>query len=265
MKEKLNSLLNIFSRYENLAVAFSGGVDSTFLLNEAHKVLGDKCIAISLALRGTTREEAEFAKGFCRDHGINLVTITVDEIYDISGFKENPKDRCYVCKSYIFGKVIEEAKLHGIDHVADGSNFDDLSDYRPGMKALKEHGVVSPLMEAGLTKDEIRALSKEEGLPSWNMASSPCLSSRIPYGELITEEKLRMVEEGEKALKSEGFSICRVRTLEGRVARLEVESGRIPELKRALPNIEKTLKNIGYKEILVDEDGFKSGKLNSQL
>lgn len=268
MKEKLSSLLNTLRSYKTLAVAFSGGVDSTFLLYEAYKVLGDKCIAISLILRGTTKEEVEFAERFCKEQGIKLVTIAVDEICDIVGFKENPKDRCYICKSFIFGKVIEKAKSHGIDYVADGSNFDDLSDYRPGMKALKEHGVVSPLMEAGLTKDEIRALSREANLPSWNMASSPCLSSRIPYGELITEEKLRMVEEGESVLKSKGFGVCRVRlldVLDGKIARLEVAPERIDELKRALPDIEKALKNIGYKEIFVDEDGFKSGKLNAKL
>lgn len=265
MSEKEKKLEGIIKDFGKLAVAFSGGVDSTYLLYIASKVLKDDCIAISANLFSGTKEEKERSSGFCSTNNIRHISLDINEL-KIKGFADNPPDRCYICKSSIFNEIKEAAKKEGIDIVADGSNLDDESDYRPGMRAIKELDIKSPLIMAGLTKEDIRALSKEKGLSTWDMPSAPCLSSRIPYGEKITLKKLSMIEESESFLRSLGFKNCRVRTHES-LARIEVDE---TDFEKMLENktrkliIEK-LKETGYTFVSLDLSGFRSGSLNDLL
>lgn len=182
-----------------VAVAFSGGVDSTFLLHEAHAVLGKKAVAVTMKLNSFPFREWKDAKEFCKREHIRQMIVEQDQFL-IKGFAENERDRCYHCKYFLFSFLKELAKKNHISCVADGTNFSDMGGYRPGLKALAELGVVSPLREAELTKEEIRALSKKEDLPTWNKPSFSCLATRFPYGEPITGKKLRRVEMAEQFL-----------------------------------------------------------------
>jgi uncharacterized protein len=177
----------------SVAVAFSGGVDSTFLIKTAHDVLQDRAIAVTARSCSFPERELKEAVSFCKSENIRHVICDSEEL-DIEGFAQNPVNRCYLCKNELFTKIWAVAREHDIDHVAEGSNIDDEGDYRPGLTAVKEQGVKSPLRYAKLTKDEIRILSKNMGLTTWNKQSFACLSSRFPYGESITPEKLQMVD-----------------------------------------------------------------------
>lgn len=249
----------------SLAVAFSGGVDSTFLLKVAYEVLKDRVLAVTA--RSSTYPEREFkeAMSFVQGLGARHIVIISEEL-DIGNFSANPINRCYFCKKELFTKIIEVAFENNINHVADGSNIDDLDDYRPGLTALKELAVLSPLREAGLTKEDIRILSKEAGLSTWNKPPFACLASRFPYGQEITREKLDMVDKAEQYILDMGIKQVRVRH-HGDIARIEVtadERSRFFDAELSDMIYDK-FKQIGYKYTALDLKGYRTGSMNETL
>lgn len=265
MDEKLLKLNEILKSMGSVAVAFSGGVDSTFLLKVACDNLGDKVLAITASSSTFPEREMKEAIEFAKKIGAKHMVIKSEEL-DIEGFAKNPKNRCYYCKRELFSKMTAIASDNGYKFVLDGANADDIGDYRPGMTASKELGVRSPLLEAGLTKADIRRLSKEMGLPTWNKPSFACLSSRVPYGQEITAEKLNMIEQSEQFLLDHGFRQVRVRH-HGDIARIEVS----PDERERFFNLElmdavsKKLQEIGFKYVTLDLKGYRTGSMNEVL
>jgi uncharacterized protein len=258
-------LKEIIEGYSSLLVAFSGGCDSTFLLRVARDALGDRAMAVTARSETYPSRECEEALQLARDMGVRHLTIDTSEL-SIEGFSSNPPDRCYFCKGELFQKLLEIAAEHGMRYVADGASLDDASDHRPGMRAARELGIVSPLKEAGLTKDDIRELSRMLGLPTWDKPSFACLASRFPYGEEITPEKLTMVEQAEDFLRSLGFRQVRVRHHDT-MARIEVSEA---DIRRFLDDsvrqrVAAKLKEIGYTYVSLDLKGYRSGSMNEVL
>ena len=244
-------------------MAFSGGTDSSFLLKIAHDVLGADVLALTADSPSQPRSEQAEAVAIATALGVRHVILPTPELED-SRYQANPPDRCYVCKGHILGILGAYARAHGITHLADGGNVDDIADYRPGALAVREHGVTSPLQEAGLTKAEIRRLSHEAGLPNWDRPSAACLASRIPYGTPITREILAQVEASESALAGLGYRQFRVR-YHGPVARLEVP---VAEFARCLDQREQilqALRQAGFTYVALDLMGFRSGSMNEAL
>ena len=265
IEEKWDMLLEILRGYRSAAVAFSGGTDSTFLLRAAKEALGEKMAAVTVIsglFPGRERKEAE---EFCRQEGIRHVLCPVEEL-EIEGFRENPRNRCYLCKREIFGRIRKLAEEQGLACVAEGSNMDDLGDYRPGLQAIEELGIRSPLREAGLYKAEIRQLSREMELPTWDKPSYACLASRFVYGETITEEKLRMVDRGEQLLLDLGFHQMRVR-IHGDMARIEVLPEEFPRLmeEKTRTKVVRELKSYGFSYVTMDLQGYRTGSMNETL
>ena len=260
--EKESNLISILKSYGNLAVAFSGGVDSTYLLDVAKDALGDKVVAISATASIFPKDERDEAAEFCKEKGIKRITVEAD-VFNLKEFTENPRERCYFCKKNLMGKMLAKAKEVDIKYIAEGSNVDDLKDFRPGMRALAELGIKSPLKEAGLTKEEIRTLSKERVLKTYDKPSFACLASRIPYGEEIDEKKIAMVGEAESFLKEKGFKQFRVR-LHGQMARIEVMPGDIERFANAelRDAISDRFKEIGFTYTSLDLKGYRTGSLN---
>ena len=263
--DKLKSLQEYLSSLGSVAVAFSGGVDSTLLLKVSHSLLADNAIAITVSASFTAHREMTEAENFCRANHITQITLHVDGS-EIDGFTDNPPDRCYICKREIFTRIINAAREHGITNVIDGSNLDDLGDYRPGMKALRELGVISPLLQCRFTKSDVRELSRELNLSTWDKPSFACLASRFVYGEKITPSKLQMVERSEELLMSMGFKQVRVR-IHGDIARIEI----LPEdFPRIIQDAERTkiydtLKGYGFSYVALDMNGYRSGSMNENL
>lgn len=265
MENKMEHLKVYLKNLGSVAVAFSSGVDSTFLLKVAHDVLGEKVIAITAQSCSFPRRELEEAKAFCEKEGIRHIICHSEEL-DIEGFSQNPPNRCYLCKKELFEKIGEIAKENQIAYIAEGSNMDDNGDYRPGLMAVAELGVKSPLREAKLTKAEIRAYSKELGLPTWEKQSFACLSSRFVYGETITEKKLGMVEKAEQLLLDYGFHQVRVR-IHGMLARIEIMPEEFPKLmeQSVRTDIVKKFKEYGFTYVTMDLLGYRMGSMNETL
>ncbi|MEY8393044.1 ATP-dependent sacrificial sulfur transferase LarE [Lachnospiraceae bacterium 45-W7] len=263
--EKLDILKKILKELGKIAVAYSSGADSTFLLKVSHEMLKNEALAITVHSHSFPQRELEEAFDFCTREGIHQIVCEFDELA-VKGFSQNPPNRCYLCKKALFEKIQETACENGILHVAEGSNTDDERDYRPGMKAIAELGILSPLRKAGLTKEEIRFLSREYGLPTWDKPSFACLSSRFAYGETITREKLQMVEEAEQFLWNMGFSQVRVR-VHGSLARIEIPAGEFTRLlsEKNSTKITSYLKNIGFSYITMDLNGYRMGSMNESL
>ncbi len=262
---KYDSLKKSLEETGSLAVAFSGGVDSTFLLRVAHDMLGDRLLAVTADLDSFPDIEMTAAVDFCREAGIHHIVAKADQLA-IEGFRNNWPDRCYHCKKIVFQRVYEAAAQKGIRTVADGTNADDLGTYRPGLKALRELGVKSPLADSGFSKQEIRILSRELGLPTWNKPSFACLATRFPYHEPITKNKLMIVEEAERFLIDRKFRQMRVRA-HGAAARIEVpeeDFGRLiePGIRKA---VNKKFHELGFDYVTMDLDGFRSGSMDENM
>lgn len=262
---KLEKLKNHIKSLESAVVAFSGGVDSAFLLKVAFDVLGSNVLAVTA--RSATFPEREYneAVEFIDKYGIRHLSFDSEEL-DLEGFTQNPKNRCYICKHELFSKIKDIAKNENLKYVLEGSNHDDLSDFRPGLKAVEELLIVSPLREAGLTKDDIRQLSKEMGLSTWDKPSFACLSSRFPYGQTITREKLHMVDKAEQFLIDLGFRQVRVRH-HGELARIELSPNEIEQIfQRNLANdIYTYFKELGFVYTSLDLKGYRTGSMNETL
>jgi uncharacterized protein len=264
-ENKLEQLRNYIKELESVAIAFSSGVDSTFLLKVAHDVLGDKAIAVTARSCSFPKRELEEAKAFCQKEGIRHFICDSEEL-EIEGFSQNPPNRCYLCKRELFEKIIDIAKENDIKYVAEGSNMDDNGDYRPGLIAVAELEVKSPLRAVGLSKAEIRTLSKELGLPTWDKQSFACLSSRFVYGESITEEKLNMVDKAEQLLLDMGFHQIRVR-IHDKLARIEVDPCEFEKLieKDTREEIVSKFKSYGFTYVSMDLAGYRMGSMNDTL
>ncbi|MDR1379434.1 MAG: ATP-dependent sacrificial sulfur transferase LarE [Synergistaceae bacterium] len=249
----------------SVAVAFSGGVDSTFLLKTAHDVLGSQTMAVTARSCSFPVRELNEAKAFCERENITHVICDSEEL-DIEGFSQNPTNRCYLCKNELFTKIWEVARGHHIANVAEGSNMDDNGDYRPGLIAVQEQGVKSPLRYAELAKAEIRALSREMGLSTWSKQSFACLSSRFPYGESITEERLKRVDQAEQLLLDLGLRQVRVRHHDN-LARIETDEEGFGVLQdRAVrETLYAQFKRIGFAYVSLDLLGYRTGSMNETL
>ncbi len=265
LNEKYESLKNYLSGLENAAVAFSSGVDSAFLLKTAHDVLGDRVIAVTAQSRVFPERELKEAVEFCKNEGIKQIVFKSSEL-ETEGFRQNPPDRCYICKKALFKKIQSVAEENNIKNILEGSNTDDEGDYRPGLRALRELGIKSPLKYADLSKAEIRELSKNLGLKTHNKPSYACLASRFVYGEEITEEKLEMADKGEQLLLDMGFKQMRVR-IHGKIARIEVEEKNIPKLveKETREKIVREFKKYGFTYVSMDLQGYRTGSMNETL
>jgi len=260
--DKYKVLINKIKEYKKVAVAFSGGVDSVFLAKVAYDTLGKNAMAITVIANMHPKREINEAKKLAKQIGIEHILIDLSDLM-IEGFEDNPLDRCYICKKEVFTRIKAAAELHAIDILVDGSNADDTGDYRPGMRAIEELGVHSPLLESDLTKKEIRQLSKELGLETFNKPSFSCLATRFPYGEKITDEGLALVEKSEDYLKQLGFIQFRVR-VHGDIARIEFARDEREKLFdiSVMDKVSQELKSYGFNFVAMELSGYKTGSMN---
>ena len=262
LSAKLARMRAIFAPMRSVIVAFSGGVDSTFVLKVAYETIGDKVLALTTTSPTMPDEDRESALAMARVIGARHLIVESNEL-EIPGYSANPINRCYLCKHNLFTVCEAKAAELGIDNIVDGLNLDDLHDYRPGMQAASEKRVRHPLVEAELSKAEIRELSRAMELPTWDRPASPCLSSRFPYGTEITPDGLAKVAAGERLLHAMGFKVARVR-FHGEVARLELERSEIARIfeTQIRDTVDREFKKIGFRFVAIDLKGFRSGSLN---
>ncbi len=265
MNDKLDKLRSYIEGLGSLAVGFSGGVDSALLMYVAHEVLGDKALAVTAVAKSVPERELAEAKEFCERYGIRHIVSIVDPLTE-DGYRNNTENRCYFCKRMIFSEIKRIAAENGISCVAEGSNTDDTRDYRPGLRAVEELGIKCPLREAGLSKADIREISKELGLPTWSKPAYACLATRIAYGEEITEEKLKMIDQAEQFLIENGFTEERVR-MHGNIARIEVPEADIERLagEKIRAKVYERLKETGFTYVTLDMRGYRMGSMNETL
>ncbi len=266
LASKRDRLLALLKSYGSCAVAFSGGLDSTVVAKAAQLALGDRAVAVTGASESLATGELEECTALARQIGIRHEVIRTDEL-SIPGYKANAGNRCYFCKTELFVKVEQLAARLGVAVVCDGTNHDDRGDHRPGMQAGRERQVRSPLAECELTKAEIRQLAADWGLPVWDKPATPCLSSRIAYGETVTSERLAMIGAAERFLREHGFQPLRVRYHKGDMARIEVSLEALPRLlePQFRAAVVERLKALGFKFVSVDLEGFRSGSMNAVL
>jgi pyridinium-3,5-biscarboxylic acid mononucleotide sulfurtransferase len=263
---KRDRLLKLLGEFGTCAVAFSGGLDSTLLAKACQLALGDQAVAVTGASASLARNELEECVALAQRIGIRHVVIQTDEL-SIPGYQANNGNRCYFCKTELFVKVQQLADRLEVAVVCDGTNHDDLGDHRPGMMASREQQVRSPLAECELTKAEIRQLAAAWDLPIWDKPASPCLSSRVAYGETVTSERLAMIAASERFLREYGFQPLRVRYHKGDMARIEVSPEALPRLveQGLRETVVEKLKSLGFKYVSIDLEGFRSGSMNSVL
>lgn len=263
VQTKLEKLHQILLGIGPVAVAYSGGTDSAFLLATACDILGGRVLALTADSPSLPRAELAEARALAEQLGVQHIIVSTGEMDD-PAYRANTPERCYFCKSHYLTTLLDQAQAHGFAVLVDGSNADDLGDYRPGQKAARERGVRSPLQEAGLTKAEIRALARDRGLPNWDKPAAACLASRIPYGTPVTAEALAQIERGEAYLRQIGFRQVRVRH-HGAVARLEVEAGDLARAVERREEIVAALRDAGFTYVTLDLAGFRSGSMNLAL
>ena len=263
--QKRSDLVNILEQMRSVIVAYSGGVDSAFLAAVANETLGRKALSVTAVSPSLAPSELEEATDLANRIGLNFMTIETNEI-ERPDYQANNPDRCFFCKDELYTHLVRFAEEESFDSIVNGTNVDDLGDYRPGIEAAKQYGVRSPLVEAELTKDDIRVLSRDMHLPTWDKPAQACLSSRIPYGTTVTVEALTMIAKAEQFLRSKGFKQLRVRHHET-IARIEIEPSDFSAItsEPLRSEINQEFKNIGYSYITLDLDGFRSGSLNEIL
>jgi uncharacterized protein len=265
LEAKHNRLEEILRRMGSALVAYSGGVDSALVLKVAHDVLRERAVAGTSISPTFPASQLEEAKRFAASLGIRHLFVDSDELR-IPGYSRNDPDRCYLCKNDLYARLAKLAEEEGLDRLADGTNRDDLSDYRPGLKAARERGVRSPLVEAGLGKDDVRAISKLLRLPTWDKPASACLSSRFPHGTQITRERLSQVEEAEEALRGLGFRQFRVRYHQ-EIARIELNPEEIPLILKpeVRQNLTEKIRACGFRYVTLDLEGYRRGSLHKDI
>lgn len=260
MNKKFENLENILKEMKSVLIAFSGGIDSSLLTKIAFDILKEKALAVTINSSLLTKKELNESRLIAEDIELNHLIIDVD-IFKNKNIVKNNHNRCYYCKKEILKRLLKIAKEKNIPSVIDASNYDDLSDYRPGFKAAKELKIRHPFIEAKITKDDIRCYSKKIGLSIWNKPSSACLASRIPYNDKITSDKLRMIDAAEEFLKEKGFKNVRVR-LHKNIARIEINKNEFNKIIKISDKLIKIYKEIGFNYTTLDLQGFKSGSMN---